>query len=147
MRVSSSLHGPSTTPVDVPVSQDVALPTGADADFHDYAVEWDPDDIVFLVDGKPTFQITPARRPLKYAPWVWNHPFHMILNLAVGGLFPGPPDDTTPFPATIQADWVRVSVRAGDGGATNDAADRETVDAGADAVASDQNDLDVATGD
>jgi beta-glucanase (GH16 family) len=39
---------------------------------------------------------------------VFDKPFYFILNLAVGGNFPGPPDATTRFPATMLVDWVRV---------------------------------------
>jgi beta-glucanase (GH16 family) len=117
--ISSSLHGPQrTAAIDVADTQYELVPGGADADYHVYAVEWDPADIVFLVDDKPFFQLTPARRPL----WVYDHPFFMLLNLAVGGLYPGPPDATTMLPQSISVDYVRVSVRSPDGG-TDAAAD------------------------
>ena len=77
---------------------------------------------MFLVDDRPYFQVTPARRPT-YARWVWDHPFFIILNLAVGGLFPGPPDATTVLPQTLLVDYVRVSERvSSDAGADDDAA-------------------------
>ncbi|HVU50670.1 MAG TPA: glycoside hydrolase family 16 protein [Polyangia bacterium] len=118
--VAGSVHGPvgkGPPALDAPASRWLEVPGGSDADFHVYAVEWDADNIVFLLDEVPYMQITPARRPL----WVWDHPFFMIVNLAVGGLFPGPPNATTVFPATITVDYVRVSARAGDGGAGDDA--------------------------
>jgi beta-glucanase (GH16 family) len=132
--VSSSLHGPVTeAAVDAPVTRYVPVAGGADAGFHVYAVEWDPDNVVFLLDDVPFFQITPARRPGN-AIWVWDHPFFIILNLAVGGLFPGAPDPSTVFPQSLTVDYVRVSVRAVDGGQTDggsvdDAADAPTSDA------------------
>jgi beta-glucanase (GH16 family) len=123
LSVSSSLHGPTTSArMDVPVTQTAPVPGGADADYHVYAVEWDPASIVFLLDDAPYFQITPARRP-SYARWVFDHPFFILVNLAVGGLFPGDPDATTVFPAAISVDYVRVSARAGDGGAPDGGAD------------------------
>ncbi len=106
-----SIHGPTTPTRDAPVTAVYDIPEGVDADFHVYAVEWDPDDIVFLCDEHPYLQITPARRPVN-ARWVYDHPFYVIVNLAVGGLFGGPPDATTPFPSTISIDYVRVSARA-----------------------------------
>jgi beta-glucanase (GH16 family) len=116
LTVSGSLHGPAATwSADVPVTRAVSVPGGVDASFHVYAVEWDPSSIVFLVDDAPYFQITPSRRPY-WARWVFDHPFFMILNLAVGGYFPGNPDATTMFPTTIAVDYVRVSERQGDGG-------------------------------
>lgn len=120
--VSCALHGPPMLGrMDVPVSRSRDMPVNVAATFHVYAVEWDPNNIVFLIDDVPFFQITPARRP-SYARWVWDHPFFIIVNLAVGGLFPGDPDDTTIFPTTIAVDYVRVSSRQSDGGVT-DAAD------------------------
>jgi beta-glucanase (GH16 family) len=138
--ISGSVHGPQAqAAIDVPATRYVAVPGGADADFHVYAVEWDPDSIVFLFDELPYFQITPPRRPK----WVYDHPFFIIVNLAVGGLFPGPPNATTPFPASITVDWVRVSARASDGGtddavpSPSDASDAPPADDGADAGAGD----------
>jgi beta-glucanase (GH16 family) len=120
--VSSSLHGPRQARLDVPVTRTTKVPDSVDTTFHVYAVEWDPTNIVFLIDDVPFFQITPTRRP-SYARWVWDHPFFIIVNLAVGGLFPGPPAATTVFPGTISIDYVRVSVRAGDGGVPDAEAD------------------------
>jgi beta-glucanase (GH16 family) len=139
--ISGSVHGPqATAAIDVPATRYVSVPGGADADFHVYAVEWDPDSIVFLFDDMPYFQVTPPRRPK----WVYDHPFFIIVNLAVGGLFPGPPNATTPFPASITVDYVRVSARAGDGGAQDGSgdgapgtADASTGDDAADAGADD----------
>jgi beta-glucanase (GH16 family) len=134
-KVSGSVHGPmSKIPPakDAPATRWFDVPGGSDADYHVYAVEWDPDNIVFLFDEMPYMQITPARRP----EWVWDHPYFMIVNLAVGGLFPGPPTADTVFPATIAVDYVRVSVRAGDGG-VDDAAPSDDAASSDDAAPSD----------
>jgi beta-glucanase (GH16 family) len=128
--VLGSVHGPAYGKVDVPATKAANIPSGVDQGFHVYAVEWDPASIVFLVDDVPYFQITPARRP-SYARWVFDHPYFVLVNLAVGGQFPGNPDATTVFPQTIAVDYVRVSVRAtGDAGADADASeDAATIDA------------------
>jgi beta-glucanase (GH16 family) len=112
--VSASVHGPVANNIymDSYNTHSAEIPGGADADFHVYAVEWDPANIVFLVDDNPYLQITPKRRP--YAAWVFDHPFFMIINLAVGGIFPGYPDATTTFPRSIAVDYVRVSARVPD---------------------------------
>jgi beta-glucanase (GH16 family) len=116
-----SLHGPGySDKLDVYTPRSAAVPGGSDADFHVYAIEWDPGSVVFLIDDVPYFQLTPARRPY-YARWVWDHPFFIILNVAIGGDFAGPPDATTVFPLSIAIDWVRVSARQGaDAGAATD---------------------------
>jgi beta-glucanase (GH16 family) len=137
--IFGTVHGPANGKLDVPAGRGTSVTGGGDADFHVYAVEWDPANIVFLIDDRPYFQVTPGRRPT-YARWVWDHPFFIILNLAVGGLFPGPPDATTVLPQTLVVDYVRVSERVsgdgGDGGADGDGA-RADGGAGRDGAPSD----------
>ena len=75
--------------------------------FHIFAVEWEPQEIRFYVDG----QLYATRRPSDLpqgAEWVYDHPFFILLNLAVGGYWPGNPDDTTQFPQRMLVDYVRV---------------------------------------
>lgn len=76
-----------------------------DTGFHIFGVEWGPDYINFYVDDKLYNQITPADVP---GEWVFNRPFFIILNVAVGGQLPGAPDDETRFPQTMLVDYVRV---------------------------------------
>ena len=68
-------------------------------DYHVYAVNWTMDKIQWLVDGKVT-QETSTNVP--------NVPLYLLLNLAVGGSWPGNPDSSTPFPSSMLVDWVRV---------------------------------------
>ncbi|WP_430784203.1 family 16 glycosylhydrolase [Actinoplanes sp. G11-F43] len=75
--------------------------------FHSYAVEWSPNLIVWQLDGVEYFRVTPAS--LGGRQWVFDHPFFLILNVAVGGNWPGSPDASTSFPQTMLVDWVRVS--------------------------------------
>lgn len=75
--------------------------------FHSYAVEWSPNLIVWHLDGVEYFRVTPAS--LGGRQWVFDHPFFLILNVAVGGNWPGSPDASTSFPQTMLVDWVRVS--------------------------------------
>ena len=70
------------------------------ADFHRSAVEWTPDAIVFSVDDVITGEVRGER--------VSQEQMYLILNLAVGGSFPGPPDDSTVFPGSFDIDYVRV---------------------------------------
>ena len=76
-------------------------------DFHEYAVVWDPNSIEFFLDNQSYFVVTPASLP-SGADWVFDHPFYLLLNLAIGGNWPGNPDQTTVFPQSMIVDWVRV---------------------------------------
>jgi beta-glucanase (GH16 family) len=80
-------------------------------DFHTFAVEWEPTAVRFYVDGNLYHTKTPANVPTG-SRWVFDHPFFMIVNVAVGGNFPGNPDDTTTFPQTMVVDYVRVYANA-----------------------------------
>ena len=84
------------------------LSQGAFADdFHVYAVSWQPQQIVWSVDGHVYHRLAPANLPAG-AQWVYNQPFFLLLNVAVGGSWPGDPDSTTTFPQQMVVDYVRV---------------------------------------
>jgi beta-glucanase (GH16 family) len=88
------------------------FPTGVLSDeFHTYAIEWEPDVIRWYVDDEQFFQVTPQ---VVRGDWVFDHPFFLILNLAVGGAWPGYPDETTVFPQFLTVDYVRVYQRPDD---------------------------------
>jgi beta-glucanase (GH16 family) len=76
-------------------------------DFHVYAVEWEPNAIRWYVDGSLYQTVTPAALPAG-ARWVFDHPFYLLLNVAVGGTWPGNPDATSDFPQSMLVDYVRV---------------------------------------
>jgi len=76
-------------------------------DFHIYAAEWKENKIAFYVDGNLYKTLTPQDLP-PGKQWVYDHPFFMILNLAIGGPWGGAPDATTVFPQTMLIDYVRV---------------------------------------
>lgn len=75
-------------------------------DFHVYWTDWQPDSITIGVDDTTLGVFTPASLP-DGARWVFDHPMYAVLNVAVGGDWAGPPDDSTPFPATMLVDWFR----------------------------------------
>lgn len=77
--------------------------------FHTFAVEWEPNVVRWYCDGILYKTRTPADVPGKT--WVFDHPFFIILNLAVGGDWPGSPDASTVFPQTLLVDYVRVYQR------------------------------------
>ena len=76
-----------------------------DNDFHVFGIEWGENYINYYVDDKLYNQITPKDVP---GEWVFNQPFYIILNMAVGGNFPGSPNAETVFPQTMTIDYVRV---------------------------------------
>ena len=75
--------------------------------FHEFAVQWSPERISWYVDGFNYFTVALTDLPAG-ATWVYDHPFFILLNVAVGGRWPGSPDETTTFPQTMLVDWVRV---------------------------------------
>ena len=81
-------------------------------DFHVFAIEWDPDSVSFFVDQDLYVRRTRADLQPGWK-WVFDKPFFVILNLAVGGDWPGNPDSTTVFPQTMLVDYVRVYERVG----------------------------------
>ncbi|MDF2261052.1 family 16 glycosylhydrolase [Streptantibioticus ferralitis] len=76
-------------------------------DFHVFAVDWSPNSISWSVDGSVYETRTPADAGSNK--WVFNHPFFVILNLAIGGDWPGGPDASTSFPQTMTVDYVRAT--------------------------------------
>jgi len=107
--VHGSLHSSSTTSRTSDASGPFSLPAGqhfAD-DFHLYAVEWEPGTIRFYVDSNLYSTFTQSQWPAGGA-WTFDHPFFILLNVAVGGDWPGSPDNTTVFPQQMLVDYVRV---------------------------------------
>jgi predicted outer membrane repeat protein len=76
--------------------------------FHTFAVEWEPDQITWLLDGMPFFTATPDDDYMLDKQWVFNHPFYILLNVAVGGNFGGPVGEDTTFPQSMLVDYVRL---------------------------------------
>ena len=105
--VHGSAHGPGYSGGSALTGQYTLPKAGFDQDFHLFAVEWSTDRITYLVDGIAYKAIERKDVPASSA-WVFTHPFFIILNVAVGGNYVGPPDDTTIFPQTMLVDYVRV---------------------------------------
>jgi beta-glucanase (GH16 family) len=111
MLVHGTLHGPGYSGAQG-IGASYRHPSGrpfAD-EFHVFAVEWAPDAIRWEVDGVVYQTRSPSDLP-RGARWVYDHPFFLLLNVAVGGNWPGNPDSTTTFPQEMQVDWVRVHSR------------------------------------
>ncbi len=87
------------------------LPQGTfNDDFHLFWIEWQQNEIKWYVDSTLYFTRVPAN--LGGANWPFNERFHIILNVAVGGNWPGSPDSTTVFPQAMVVDYVRVYQRS-----------------------------------
>jgi len=89
----------------------LTLPQGGSiADFHTYAVEWDVSptpQLRWYIDDRLAWQTSDWSSSGGAYPAPFDKPFNLMLNLAVGGNFVGGPDGSTPFPATMQVDYVR----------------------------------------
>ncbi len=102
-----TIHGPGYSGADGPGTA-YTLPGGAvfSDDFHIFAIEWEPNEIRWYVDGEHYSTKTPS--DIGGNRWVFDHPFFFIVNLAVGGEWPGNPDETTQFPQRLLVDYIRV---------------------------------------
>jgi beta-glucanase (GH16 family) len=107
--IHGSLHGPSSVAHTSDSTSPVSLPAGQNYsdNFHVYAVEWEPGTVRFYVDSNNYASFTQAQWPAG-GQWVFDHPFFILLNVAVGGNWPGSPDATTQFPQQMLVDYVRV---------------------------------------
>lgn len=134
-KVLGTLHFGALWPANAQSSKDYVLPGGGTiADFHVYALEWEPGEMRWFVDGRlsaaQSFWWSSSRveggkglNPSKEAdlnPWPapFDRPFYLIMNVAVGGRFLGPPDRTTAFPAEMLVDYVRAYEKVGGYGNT-----------------------------
>ena len=107
-KVHGSMHGPQYSG-DNPLTGAYTLPhhvAFSDA-FHVFAVEWEPQVVRFYVDNiryeTQTIDSIPSHKH-----WAFDHPFFVLLNVAVGGQWPGNPDASTSFPTSMLVDYVRV---------------------------------------
>jgi beta-glucanase (GH16 family) len=106
--VHGTVHGPGYSGANG-IGNSYTLPNGQqfkDA-FHVFSVEWEPAQIRWYVDGN-LYNTFNKSQLVSGQTWVFDHPFFMLLNLAVGGYWPGNPDATTTFPQTMSVDYVRV---------------------------------------
>lgn len=109
-KVHGSMHGPGYSGSNG-LTGTFTVPSGKVADdFHIFAIEWEPSVVRFYVDSNLYETRTPSDLP-SGTTWVFDHPFFILLNVAVGGDWPGPPDNTTVFPQNMLVDYVRVSTK------------------------------------
>ncbi|MFN5377708.1 MAG: family 16 glycosylhydrolase [Ignavibacteria bacterium] len=100
-----SVHGPGYFGANAKTKPYGLMSGRFDTDFHVYAIEWGESYIDFFIDDYLFQRITPSDLT---GEWVFNKPFFMILNVAVGGNYVGYPTKDTPFPQSMIIDYVRV---------------------------------------
>src|ERR1022692_1736257 len=106
--VHGTVHGPGYSGANG-IGAPYALPNGQkfSDDYHIFSVIWTSTSVEFFVDSHSYQKVTLSSLP-PGTKWVFNTPFFIILNVAVGGGWPGYPDNTTSFPQTMLVDYVRV---------------------------------------
>ena len=104
-KVLGTVHGPGYSGALSITKSYSLLNDRFDTGFHIFGIEWGPNYINYYVDDVLYNQITPSDVT---GEWVFDHPFYIIINLAVGGNFVGNPDSQTVFPQTMLVDYVRV---------------------------------------
>jgi beta-glucanase (GH16 family) len=105
--VYQTVHGPGYSGAKGIGSHFILTADSLKNDFHIYTIEWTKNEIHWYVDYQEVFKVTPDQIPAG-TQWVFDHPFFIILNLAVGGSWPGFADETTVFPQQLLVDYVRV---------------------------------------
>jgi beta-glucanase (GH16 family) len=107
--VNGTVHGPGYSG-SASITKAFALENSRyDVEYHLFAAEWGKDYIDFFVDSTLYQRITPDKVT---GDWVFDHPFYILLNVAVGGNYLGFPTDETPFPQSMLVDYVKVYTEA-----------------------------------
>ena len=104
-RIFGTVHGPNYSAGEGITKSYELEGSRYDTSFHVFGIEWSPESINYYVDDALYQTITPADVP---GEWVFDHPFYIILNVAVGGNLPGAPNEETVFPQSMLVDYVRV---------------------------------------
>lgn len=107
-KVYGTLHYGGAWPNNTHTGQGTAVsPNPADS-FHEYSVEWEPNEIRWYIDGQHYQTQTDWYTEGGIYPAPFDQKFHLILNVAVGGNWPGNPNSNTTFPQAMKVDYVRV---------------------------------------
>lgn len=103
--INGTVHGPGYSGGESITKSYTLKNDRYDTDFHVFGIEWGENYINYYVDDVLYNQITPSK---VNGDWVFDHPFYIIINLAVGGNYVGSPNDETVFPQDMLIDYVRV---------------------------------------
>ncbi len=108
-RIYGTLHYGNNYPDNTHTGDNYVLQSSTFAgDFHVFAIEWEESEIRWYVDGNLYLTQNQWYTPSAPYPAPFDKRFHIILNVAVGGNWPGDPDNFTVFPQTMEVDYVRV---------------------------------------
>lgn len=106
--VHGTIHFGGEWPANTSSGGEYLVPSDAAADFHTYAIEWDPTEIRWYVDDV-LFSVQNSWTSSGAAfPAPFDQHFYILVNVAVGGNWPGAPDASTVFPVTMDVDYIRV---------------------------------------
>jgi beta-glucanase (GH16 family) len=107
--IHSTIHSPKFSGING-LTYTYTLPNNASFsnDFHVFALDWGTSNMTFSVDGNVFFVLDRSTVEATHGPWIYDHPFTILLDNAVGGDWPGNPDRTTVFPQQMVVDYVRV---------------------------------------
>lgn len=103
-RVYGALHGSRASGEHVAVSGYAHTQVGV---YHVYGIHWSPAAVSWFVDGHTYKTVTRPQFEATGGVWVFDRPFHLVVNLAVGGDWGGAPDATTTWPQRMSVDWIR----------------------------------------
>ena len=106
--VHGTIHYGGAWPNNVFSGESYIVPADATAEFHTYAIEWGAQEIRWYVDGVLFAMRNSWNSAGGDFPAPFDQPFYILLNVAVGGNWPGIPNGSTVFPVTMEVDWIRV---------------------------------------
>jgi beta-glucanase (GH16 family) len=112
--IGGTIHYGQNWPNNTYTGKEYVLPGSTIEEYHVYSLEWEPGEMRWYVDGhlystQNDWYSKSLNQPANNTyPAPFDQPFHLIMNLAVGGNFDGNPDDTTLFPKTMEIDYVRM---------------------------------------
>jgi beta-glucanase (GH16 family) len=101
-----SMHGPGYSG-NTPFTSAFYLSEAVNANYHIYAVEWNSNSVSYFVDGNKYYTVNKSQVQT-YGNWVFDNPMFILLNVAVGGTWPGSPDGSSTFPQRMYVDYIRV---------------------------------------
>ena len=107
--VHGTLHGPKADGKPYDLTAQRSTGSNLASSFHVFGTDWSPTSVSFSIDGHVYSRMTKAQ-VTRQGPdaWVFDKPFYFLLNLAVGGNWPGSPSTPTAFPQRMLVDYVRV---------------------------------------